>query len=102
MLVFRNKGTAHVSTRPACVTSVQTECAAGSFMAAPLLYQLHRRLADPGVAGVAGAVEALAPGERGDVAILVHGFVGDEAEALAQRCARVGVGAVIEQQAGEG
>ena len=32
----------------------------------------------------------------------MYGFVGDEAQALAQRGAGVGFGAVIEQQAGEG
>src|ERR1700722_6849546 len=73
-----------------------------SWSAAAISDQLHRWLAHPGVAGGSRTVEALAPGQGRDVAVLVHGFVRDEPQPLPQRCSGVWVGAVIEQKAGEG
>ena len=56
----------------------------GSPMSAAFCDQLHCGFAYPGVSVRAGTVEALAPGERGHVAVFVDGLVGDEAQALAQ------------------
>ena len=55
--------------------------------------QLQGCSVHPGVTVGAWVVEALAPGKWRDVAVFVHGLVGDEAQALAQRRTGVGVGA---------
>ena len=47
-------------------------------------------------------VELLAPSQRSDIAILVHGLIRDKMQLLANGGAGVGIGAVIQQQAGEG
>src|SRR5258707_4328083 len=70
-------------------------------MSAALRNQLHRWLTRPCVTRRAGAVEALSPGDGRDVAVLVQGFIFDKAQLLAQGRSSVGVGAVVEQQAGE-
>jgi len=80
--------------------SVERSSTASSSKPAALGNQLQCRLTDPLV--IALAMEELAPSQRRDVAIFVHGFVGDKAQLLAQRGAGVGIGPVFEQQAGEG
>ena len=97
MNTVRNEGTAHLSMRRACMTRGRTD----SLSVTAFCDQPHRGFAHPRVAVGTGTVEALAPRERSDIAVFVHGFVGDEAQPFAQRRARVGIGTMIEEQASE-
>ena len=72
-----------------------------SHSAAALRDELHCGLAHPGVPGVAGAVKARTPLQWRDVAIFVHRFVGDKAQLLADGRAGIGIGSVIQQEAGK-
>jgi len=47
-------------------------------------------------------VELLAPSHRSDIAILVHGFIRDKMQLLANGGAGIGIGPVVQQQPGEG
>src|SRR5579862_9563930 len=67
-------------------------------MSTPFFNQVHRRLTDPCVTRRPRPVKLLAPRQRRDITILVHGFVRDESQSLPQRRPGIRVGAMIKQQ----
>ena len=67
-------------------------------MPTAFLYQPHRRLAHPSVAGRPRAVNTLAPRQGRDITIFMPGFIRSKPHVLAERCAQVWVCTMIKQQ----